>query len=360
MANPVNNEYAENVKIILNHQEFFVPKDFTILRAAETNGIHIPTLCYEEDLTIQGACRMCVVEVIGNPKLSAACATPVRDGMVVETESDRVVEARREVLRLLIANHDLRCLTCERNGDCRLQDYCYRYKVEDTPYKGEVRKYPIDTDNPLFIRDQSKCIKCGKCYLICAEVNGAYVYDFMERGFDTKVTSAFDDSLGETTCTGCGMCVNVCPVAALVEKSVLWEGRPWEVTKVRTTCPYCGVGCQLKLKVKDNRIIGVAKDKSGSNLGHLCVKGQFGWEFVHSPDRLTEPLVRKNGILQKVSWEEALTHVANRLKSILDKSGGKAIAGLSSAKCTNEENYLFQKFMRTVLKTNNVDHCARL
>lgn len=359
MDGKVNNT-LDSVKVTINGTVLSVPKDFTILRAAEVNGIDIPTLCYEEDLTIPGCCRMCIVEVEGNPKLPAACSTPVTDGMVVETESHRVVEARRDILRLLIANHDLRCLSCERNGDCRLQDYCYRYKVEDTPYVGDIRKYPIDTDNPLFIRDYSKCIKCGLCKRICAEVNGAYVYDFMERGFDTKVTSAFDDALQETTCTGCGMCVQVCPVAALVEKSTLWEARPWEVTKVRTTCPYCGVGCQLKLKVKDNKIIGVAKDKSGSNLGHLCVKGQFGWEFVHSPERLTDPMIRKNGILEKVSWEEALNHVANRLKDIFQRRGGKAIAGLSSAKCTNEENYLFQKFMRTILKTNHIDHCARL
>lgn len=337
-----------------------MPKDYTILKAAEEHGIHIPTLCYHERLTITGACRMCVVEVKGARKLMAACATPVNDGMEVFTESEKTVEARREVLRLLIANHDLRCLTCERNGDCRLQDYCYRYKVEDTPYKGEVRDYPIDTDNPFFIRDYSKCIRCGRCVTICAEINGAYVYDFMHRGFDTKVASAYDDTLQETTCTFCGMCINVCPVAALVEKSTVWAGRPWEMKKVTTTCPYCGVGCQLKLKVKDNRIIGVTADRSGPNLGDLCTKGQFGWEFVHSPDRLTDPLIKRDGEFVKVSWEEALNYVAARFKDILSRRGGKAFAGLSSAKCTNEENYLFQKFMRTVLLTNNVDHCARL
>ena len=146
------------------------------------------------------------------------------------------------------------------------------------------------------------------------------------------------------------MCVNVCPVGALVEKSVLWEARPWEVKKVTTTCSYCGVGCQFKLKVKDDRIIGVAADKSGSNKGHLCAKGQFGWEYVHSNDRLTEPLIKRNGVFEKVSWDEALTYVANRLKSISAEHGGGSIAGLSSAKCSNEENYLFQKFMRTVLR----------
>lgn len=350
----------ELLTVTINGRRLQVPAGTNILQAAEAHGIHIPTLCYEEGLTATGACRLCVVEIKGARKLAAACTTPVAEGMEIYTESERVVAARREVLRLLLANHDLRCLTCERNGDCRLQDYCYRYKVEDTPYEGVLREYPIDSDNPFFIRDYSKCIRCGKCVLICAEVNGAHVYDFMERGIDTKVTSAYDDNLQETTCTACGMCVNVCPVGALVEKSTLWKGRAWEIEKVTTTCPYCGVGCQLKLKVKDGRIIGVAADKSGSNRGHLCAKGQFGWDFVHSPDRLTRPLVRKNGRLVETSWEEALALTAARFRTILHRYGGKAIAGLSSAKATNEENYLFQKFMRAVLKTNNVDHCARL
>lgn len=351
---------VDKVKVNINGNDYFVPENYTILKAAEENGIDIPTLCYEEGLPITGACRMCVVEVRGARKLMAACATQVSDGMEVLTESERVVEARREILRLLIANHDLRCLTCERNGDCRLQDYCYRYKVEDTPYKGEVKDFKIITDNPFFIRDYSKCIKCGKCVSICAEVNGAHVYEFINRGFDTKVTSAFDDPLPETTCTFCGMCINVCPVAALVEKSTLWKGRPWEVKKVTTTCSYCGVGCQLKLKVKDNTIIGVAADKSGSNLGHLCSKGQFGWDYVHSKDRLTHPLIKREGEFVRVTWEEALNYIAGRFKDILSQWGGRALAGLSSAKCTNEENYLFQKFMRVVLQTNNIDHCARL
>lgn len=344
----------------INGNQYHVLKGSTILKAAEANGIHIPTLCYEEGLSVSGACRICVVEVKGTRKLLAACATPVQDGMEIYTESDKVVEARKDVLRLLLANHDLRCLTCERNGDCRLQDYCYRYGIEDTPYKGERKRYPVDTSNPMFIRDYSKCIMCGKCVRVCAEINGAYVYDFFERGFDSKVTSAYDDPLTETTCTFCGMCVNVCPVAALVEKSVVWAGRSWEVKKVKTTCPYCGVGCQLKLKVIDNRIVGVTQDKSGSNMGHLCAKGQFGWDFVHSPDRLTTPMIRRSGELEPVSWDEALDYTARRLLEIKNTHGGDALAGLSSAKCTNEENYLFQKLVRTLLATHNIDHCARL
>ncbi len=350
----------DKVRVRINGTDYHVNSDYTILKAAEEAGIDIPTLCYEERLHVIGACRICVVEVKGAKKLIASCSTPVREGMEVFTESEEVIEARREILRLLLANHDLRCLTCERNGDCRLQDYCYRYRVEDTPYQGEFRDYPIDTDNPFFIRDYSKCIRCGKCVTVCAEVNGAYVYDFIERGFESKVTSAYDDPLQETTCTFCGMCINVCPVAALVEKSTNWAGRPWEMKKVTTVCPYCGVGCTLDLKVKDNIIVGVSADRSGPNLGDLCSKGQFGWEYVHSPDRLTNPLIKRDGNFEKISWDKALDFVAARFKDILERWGPKAVAGLSSAKCTNEENYLFQKFMRTVLGTNNIDHCARL
>ncbi len=350
----------DKVKVTINGREMAVNKEFTILEAAETNGVDIPTLCYEEGLSLQGCCRLCVVEVNGARKLMAACTPPIYEGMVVETEPERVVSARRDVLRLLLANHDLRCLTCERNGDCRLQDYCYRYQVENTPYPGDRKAYPIDGTNPFFYRNYGKCIMCGKCVRICAEVNGAHVIDFMDRGFDVKVTSAYDDGLTETTCTFCGMCVQVCPVAALVEKSTVWAGRPWEMRKVKTTCPYCGVGCQLNLKVKDNRIVGVAKEKSGSNRGHLCVKGQFGWDYVHSPDRLTQPLIRRDGELKPATWPETLAYVARRLLGIKEQYGGAAIAGLSSAKCTNEENYLFQKLMRSVLFTNHVDHCARL
>ena len=348
------------LKVKINGATYWAQEGISILELAEANGIHIPSLCYEKGLSIRGSCRLCVVEVKGLPKLPASCATPVRDGMEILTESERVVEARQEILRLLLANHDVRCLTCPRNGDCRLQDYCYRYRVEATSYQGKKKHYPIDYSNPFFIRDYSKCILCGKCVDICREINGAYVYDFMERGFDAKVTSAYDMNLQNTTCTFCGMCVQVCPVAALVEKSVLWAGRPWEIKKVTTTCSYCGVGCQFQLKVLGDRIVGVAKDESGSNRGHLCVKGQFGWDYMHSPERLQSPLLRKNGVLKAVSWEEALRYTAKRLLEIKEKYGGRALAGLASAKCTNEENYLFQKLMRGILETNHVDHCARL
>lgn len=346
--------------LTIDRRQVNVPPGTTIKKAAEILGIEIPNLCYEEGLSNPGACRLCVVEVEGSRNLQASCVAPVADGMVVKTDSERVITARKHILQLYMANHDMRCWTCEANGDCKLQTYMYYYGIDTTPFRGIHKDYPIYEDNPFFIRDYNKCILCGKCVRICTEINGVQAIQFTDRGFTTKVTSAYDDAMADTTCTFCGMCVQVCPVGALVFKSAKRSGRPWEVHLVKTTCSYCGVGCQLNLKIKDNKIVGVLAEKVEPNRGHLCVKGQFGWEYVHSPDRLRQPLLRKEGQLQPVSWEEAVQHVAVKFRELLDKHGGSSLAGLSSAKCTCEENYLFQKFMRSVLKTNHVDHCARL
>ncbi|OEF98724.1 hypothetical protein BHF68_03435 [Desulfuribacillus alkaliarsenatis] len=351
------------ITIEVNGQTYTMETSKSILDACKEIGIDIPTLCYDKDLKITASCRLCIVEIENKSTLVTACSTPIYDGLKIYTESEKVIEARQEILRLLLANHDLRCLTCHRNGDCRLQDYSYRYNVHDTPYPdGPNKEIPIDDTNSFFVRDYAKCILCGKCVSVCSDINGAHAIDFTNRGYKTKVASSFDESLQNTSCNFCGMCIQVCPVAALVPKSEIGKGRPWETTKVKTTCSYCGVGCQLQLKIMDNQIIGVAKDESGSNLGHLCVKGQFGWEYVHARDRLSMPLIknRKTGQFEEVAWDVAIDFIYENLQPILNESGGDAVGGLCSAKCTNEENYLFQKLMRTVFTTNNVDHCARL
>ncbi len=349
-----------DVTLTINDQEVSVPEGTTIFKAAEKLGIEIPNLCYEEGLSSPGSCRMCVVEVQGREDLPASCTTPVREGMVVETESENVVNTRKDILKLFMANHDMSCWCCEANGDCKLQTYLYYYGIENTPFKGKHKNYAVYDDNPFFIRDYNKCILCGKCVRICAEINGVEAIQFSDRGFTTKVTSAYDDAMADTSCNFCGMCVQVCPTGALVFKNSKRAGRIWEVDTVKTTCPYCGVGCQLNLKVKNNKIVGVIREKVEPNRGHLCVKGQFGWEYVNSSDRLKNPLVRKNGKLVQSTWEEALNTIKNKFSRILVKYGSKSIAGLSSAKCTNEENFLFQKMMRTIFGTNNIDHCARL
>lgn len=355
------------INLTIDGRAVQVPEGASILDAAAQLGIEIPTLCHAPELTVAGACRMCVVEVEKARNLPAACATPVMEGMVVHTESPRVQKARRVVLELMLANHPKDCLLCEKNGDCRLQDYAYRYQVNwpEAGQSGEVRTFPADTSNPFFIRDHQKCILCGKCVRVCQEVRGVAAIDYANRGFYTKIATAYDMPLQDSSCQFCGQCVDACPVGALTPKQSIGAGRSWEIRKVQTTCTYCGVGCSIDLHVKGDRVVGASASKaSPANRGRICVKGKFGWDFIHRPERLTTPLVRKGGKkdaeLVPASWEEALGIVARRLGEIKDKYGSDALAGLTSAKATNEENYLMQKLTRSVFGINNIDHCARL
>jgi predicted molibdopterin-dependent oxidoreductase YjgC len=348
------------VSLTINGQKVEVEPETTILQAAEKLGIFIPTFCYDPELTRVGACRMCVVEVEKARTLVASCCTPVAEGMVVHTDTERVYTARKANLSLLLANHPLDCLTCEKTGNCRLQDYCYIYGVSESEYSGARKNYPLDDSNPFFIRDMNKCILCGLCVRKCHEINGAGAVEFMKRGFDTKVTAAFDDPLENSSCVFCGMCVDACPVGALVPKQGIRQGRPWELTKVKTVCPYCGTGCGLELYVKDNKVVGVKGDASNPvNRGQTCVKGRFGYQFINHPDRLTTPLIKRNGRFEEASWDEALDLVASKFREVQEKYGPEALGGLSSARATNESNYLFQKLLRS-LGTNSIDHCARL
>ncbi len=344
------------ISLTINGLNVEVEPGDTILQAAEKLGIRIPTFCYEPELSQVGACRMCVVEVEKARTLVASCCTPATEGMVVQTDTERVFEARRANLSLLLASHPLDCLTCEKTGSCKLQDYCYDYGISESDFKGERLEHALDDTNPFFVRDMNKCILCGLCVRKCDEINGAAAIEFMNRGFDSKVTTFFDDPLEESTCVFCGMCVDSCPVGALTPKESMRGGRSWQLSSVKTVCPYCGTGCGLELFVRDNQVVGVKGDKeSPANNGHTCVKGHFGTGFLKHPDRLKNPLVRKNGELVESSWEDALRLVASKLKEFKPSE----IAGLASARATNEENYLFQKLLRT-LGTNHIDHCARL
>lgn len=351
----------KEVKLFINDVPVLVSADSTVLEAVRQAGIDIPTLCNHAHLTGTGSCRLCVVEIEGARNLPASCVQPVAEGMRVHTDSDRVVNARKDILRLMIANHPLDCLTCESAGSCQLQDYCYRYGIDTTPYEGEVSNRQVMDCNPFIQRDYRKCILCGKCVRACAEIQGNFAIDFAGRGFASEIAAPYGEELEGGGCTFCGHCLDMCPTGALQAKVGKGQGRVWEKQLVKTTCTFCGVGCSLYLEVKDGRVVGVAPDFEGVvNKGHLCVKGRFGWDFIHSPKRLKTPLVRKDGVLQPASWEEALNKVAATLGRVKEESGADSIGFLSSARCTNEENYLVQKLARAVVGTNNIDHCARL
>ncbi|MEW6203208.1 MAG: formate dehydrogenase subunit alpha [bacterium] len=350
------------INFVLNGTRAEAKEGMTILKAARANGVHIPHLCHTGYLEPTGACRICVVEVEGARALMPSCTVAVQEGMKVITNSERVMRARRLVLDLLLSAHPQDCLTCEKGGRCKLQKYCYEMSIKETRFKDfEKYNYLIYDDNSFYIRDYNKCILCGRCVRTCAEIQGDHIIDFAHRGFKTMISTPLNRTMKDAECVFCGNCVAACPTSALIEKDAVGQGRDWEFEKVTTTCPYCGCGCQFDLNIKDNKVVMVTSNADAPVNGiALCVKGRFGYGFVNSPDRLTTPLIKVNGKFKKASWKKVLDLVAEKLKETKEKYGADAIAGLSSAKCTNEENYIFQKFMRAVIGTNNVDHCARL
>jgi formate dehydrogenase alpha subunit len=285
-----------------------VPAGTSVLDAAKSIGIQIPALCCDPDLSPAGACRLCVVEIDGMRNLPASCVTWVAPGMVVRTNAPAVIEARKTILELLIANHPLDCLTCEKLGECKLAEYCYLYGIKGSPLKGEKHSYDLEDDNPYIVRDLNKCILCGKCIRACAEITGRNILDFVYRGFSTKVTPFGDVPYSDSDCIFCGNCVSFCPVGALTEKQMRGQGRRFELKKVRTTCTFCGAGCNFNLCVKDGKVVGVlSSPDSPVNGNALCIRGRFATkDFIHSDRRLTKPLIRKDGQLVPASWDEAL------------------------------------------------------
>jgi len=350
----------ENIEIFIDNKKFFVQKGKTILEVCRENKIYIPTLCYHPELKPDGLCRLCLVEVEGKG-LVTACTEKVFGSIKVFTNTQKVIEARKMILELIISDHPLNCIVCEKSGECLLEKYAYEYGIKKIEYEGEKGKRKERDGKPFIIRDYEKCILCGKCVKVCEEIVGANAIEFAYRGFETDIISGFDEPLRNSNCVFCGNCIDVCPVGALREISAEGKGRTWEYKKVKTICPYCGVGCGINVYVKKNSIIKVKGDEeSPVNKGFLCIKGKFAFGYVSSPERLKKPLKKKNNDFEEISWEEAFGIIHEKLKNIIKKYGNDYIAGLASAKCTNEENYIFQKFFRCVLKTNNIDHCARL
>ncbi len=349
------------MKLFINGKEYEAQKDRTVLQAARENGVYIPSLCYHPKTGPAGKCRACLVEIDGMRGLQTSCTVPVKEGMKIITDSDSVRKAQRMVIDLLLSSGQHDCLSCEQNGDCELQTAAYRLGIERPTFTMAFDKEDADASGEFIYRDHVKCIQCGRCVAAC---NGTVVNEVLDFGFraqGSRVICDHDLPMGESSCVQCGECVQICPTGALIDKKAKGQGRIWETEKVNTTCAYCGVGCQLTLHVDRplNRIVRVTGRDVAPNEGALCVKGRYAYDFPSSPKRLTQPMIRKNGTLVPVTWDEALDYTAEKIKSIVERDGPDVFSAFGSGRITNENNYAIQKFTRAVIGTNNVDHCAR-
>ncbi|MCR5047476.1 MAG: formate dehydrogenase subunit alpha [Saccharofermentans sp.] len=354
------------VNILINGKALSVNENSTILEACSANKIRIPTLCYLKQINEIGSCRICMVEIEGYKNLFAACRTKVQEGMVITTESEKLTNYRKHMLELILSNHKVDCLNCERNGKCQLQELCNEYDVKDTEIKGSRRhienKLPRLDSNPYLSYDPSKCIHCMRCISMCnrAAVNGALQTG--RSGLFKTIEAPFGENWKSTICESCGNCATACPTGALTVKRKR-KYRRWETKKVLTTCPHCATGCQFYLVVRDNKIVDVEAADGPSNHGLLCVKGRNGsFDFVHSPDRITTPLIknRETGKFEPATWEEAISYTAKRLMEIKEKYGNESLAGFACSRSANEDVYMVQKLVRTCFGNNNTDNCARV
>lgn len=345
------------VNITIDGKNYSVDEKLPVLDILQSLDLNIPTFCNDERFERKlGICGMCSVLIDGT--ITKSCKTLPIEGMIIDTQTSEVIENRRKILQNYIDNHYVNCLVCQKAGQCELQKYCYEYGIDKT-IPNSPNLFEIDDSNPFFQIDPNKCIGCGKCAEICRNLqcNHALKLKTTNGKIHTWVNKA--DNINNSTCASCGNCVSFCPTAGLLQKYKN-EFRHWETKMVKTTCGYCGVGCQIDFEVKDNTVVAAHPVLVKPNVGLLCVKGKFGYSFINHPDRLTHPLIKENGIFRKASWDEALTLITKKLSSTMKEYNNEGIAAFSSAKCTNEENYLYQKFFRGVIKTNNVDHCSRL
>ncbi|MDZ7794778.1 MAG: formate dehydrogenase subunit alpha [Spirochaetia bacterium] len=347
-----------------------VAEGTTLLNAARKAGIDIPNLCYDPRCAPIGACRLCLVEIEGQRGMQTSCTRIVEPDMRVATDTPKLNSQRKRTLELILSEHRFECGTCDTDGECRLQDYAYDFKVQENriPHiESRVKTRNYTSGEKALIYDPTKCIRCGRCVAICAEVQGIETLTLRNRSGQVLVTTGFDVPLKESTCETCSQCISTCPTSALYERSAKFAGKLKDMNRVRTTCGYCGVGCQIDLNVhkKTGKIVRVTSEVGVvPNDGNLCVKGRFGMDFVGDSRRLTKPLIRTgergDGAYREAEWDEALDLVASRLSKIKKEAGPDAIAGFSSARTTNEDNFVMQKFVRAAVGTNNVDHCARL
>lgn len=351
---------ANSVTVTIDGQAVSVDADSTVLSALRAIGKDVPTLCFSDRMEPFGACRTCLVEQVGG-KPVASCHTPVRQGGEYRTRSPLLTRLRRNITELIVSDHPLECLDCTANGRCELQTLAQDVGLRTPRYENpRVHNPPMDNTHPFIKLEMDKCIGCARCVRACDEVQGSFILGMEGRGYDVKVIAGNDTGFEEANCVSCGQCVFECPVAALEEAQTRVTGLPDET--VTTTCSYCGVGCSLNVNMKDDQIVNIVPNTKGSaNLGHTCVKGRFAHQFGASKDRLSSPLIKDgDGNFREASWDEALDLVATKLTTIRDKYGPEGFAFISSSRCTNEENFLTQKFTRTVMQTNSIDNCSRV
>jgi formate dehydrogenase alpha subunit len=349
----------EMITITLNGREVSGQPGMTILDIARESGITIPTLCHDPNLASYGACRICTVEDERSGALMASCVTPIAPGMVISTQSPRVKERRETIIKLMLSSHPDTCMVCDKGNCCELRKIAADMGIGLIEFQRIPQLDTIEEVNPFIQRDLSKCILCAKCIRADQELVVEGAIDYLHRGFTSKPATLHDLPLEKSECTFCGTCVAMCPTGALSEKEKTYRGAVTQI--VHSICPYCGCGCGISLEIKDNRLIRCTPDENNNlNHGTLCVRGSYGYDFVHSPERLTTPMVKADNDFKAISWEEALNLVVSEFKRIKDTYGPDSLAVFGSSKCTNEENYLLQRFTRCSLGTNNIDNGSRI
>ena len=347
-----------DVNITVDGKKVTAPAGTLLIEACKTIGIEVPSFCYYPNLSLQGACRMCLVKIERMPKLQTACTTVISEGMIVTTNNDEVHQARKSMVELLLGNHPLDCPVCDAGGECELQDMTFSYGAAESRFMEAKNHKDEQQWSPVVYFDRPRCILCYRCVRVCGEGMDVWALGVQNRGVVSVIAPNKQDHL---ECEECGMCIDICPVGALTSGAYRYKTRPWEMKHVGTICTHCGDGCKTTLGVRPAEtglqiVRGDNRDKSGINGDFLCIKGRYAFDFADSPERLKEPLVRKDGRLVPATWEDALKLIGQRFAEIRDRDGGQAIGVVGSTRTTNEENYLLSKFARLVLKTNNVDH----